>query len=108
MEGMLGGGVREEGWPETSAGLSGRELRWETECVFLFVSEGLVPSGVPENMLVESAGPWAGGDTESPLQNDWEPMAMPLSGELLRLWVWSELGLEAGGREVEPVGEGCE
>lgn len=53
--------------------------------------------------LVESAATWDGGETESPLQKDWDPMAIPLSGEL-RLWAWSELGLEAGGR-VEPVGE---
>ena len=59
-------------------------------------------------MLVESARAWVGGDTESPLQNDCDPMAIPLSGELFRLWVWSEEGLEVCGREAEPVGEGWE
>ena len=56
-----------DAWPDMRAGLI-RELREFALSVFL----GLGTRGVLEggNKLVVSAGPWAGGDTESPLQND--------------------------------------
>lgn len=57
------------------------------------------------NMLVESAGPGAGGDTESPLQNDCDPIAIPLSGEVFLLLLE---GLEVAGSRVEFDGEGWE
>lgn len=58
--------VRADGWPDTRTGLI-RELSELALTVF----RGLGTRGVLEggNKLVES-GPWAGGDTESPLQND--------------------------------------
>ena len=109
MFGALCGGVREEGWPDTRTGLI-RELSGGIELA-IPVFRGMLARGLPLDggkILVESAGPCAGGETESPLQNEWDPIAMPLSGELFPLWVWLEEGLEVDGSMVEVEGDGWE
>lgn len=105
MFGALCGVVRDDVWPDTSTGLI-RAFTWEMELAltFFLTAVGLAQMETLEggNMLVESAGPWAGGDTESPLQNDWDPIAIPLSGELFLLLLE---GLEVAGSRVEFDGE---
>ena len=100
----LCGGVREEGWPAMRAGLI-RELNWERELPLVAVLFGLGATLEGGKMVVESAGPGAGGETESPLQKDCDPIAMPLSGELFPAL---EEGLEVVGRRVELEGDGWE
>ena len=100
MLGELWGGVREDTWPATRAGLirGERELPPTVFC-------GLETRAVAldgGNRLVASVGPCAGGDTESPLQKDWGPIAIPLSGEL---FLGLEEGLEVDGSRVELEGE---
>jgi hypothetical protein len=94
-------GVREEGWPAMRTGLI-RELSWGR--VLPLVAPLLRPGATLEGgkMVVESAGPGAGGETESPLQKDCDPIAMPLSGELFPAL---DEGLEVAGIRV---GEGWE
>ena len=95
-------GVREEGWPAMRTGLI-RELSWGR--VLPLVAPLLRPGATLEGgkMVVESAGPGAGGETESPLQKDCDPIAMPLSGELFPAL---DEGLEVAGIRVGEVWEG--
>ena len=89
----MGEGVRDECCLATCARLPAREPRcdmeWDREWTFFLASRlaGLMVARLDGGkMLADSVCTWDGGETESPLQNDCEPMAMPLSGEL-RLWV---------------------
>ena len=97
-------GVREDGWPAMRAGLI-RELSWGRELLLVPALLGLGATLEGVKRVVESAGPGAGGETESPLQKDCDPMAMPLSGELFPAL---DEGLEVAGSRVEPEGEGWE